>query len=54
MLISRKYVSVFLICSIQIVAGDHRDWWKYTTIYQVIVSSFKDSNGDGLGDIKGN
>lgn len=30
-----------------------RDWWKKAVIYQIYPKSFKDTNGDGLGDLPG-
>ena len=33
--------------------NDERPWWKSAVVYQVYPRSFKDGNGDGVGDLRG-
>lgn len=46
------YLLVALL-SLNVVYTDDKTWWKYTEVYEIFVPSFQDSNGDGIGDLKG-
>jgi alpha-glucosidase len=33
--------------------SSHDEWWKHAVIYELYPQSFQDSDGDGVGDLKG-
>ena len=35
------------------MSEEKRAWWKESVVYQVYPQSFQDTNGDGIGDLKG-
>ena len=35
------------------VSAENLKWWQKTIAYEIYVKSFKDSDGDGVGDLKG-
>ncbi len=37
----------------QILSSDAAPWWKGGTCYEIFVRSFQDSDGDGVGDLRG-
>ncbi|NKN34760.1 alpha-glucosidase [Agrobacterium sp. a22-2] len=37
----------------QSVLAQDKDWWRGAVIYQIYPRSYQDSNGDGIGDLKG-
>ncbi|XP_065222683.1 alpha-glucosidase-like [Planococcus citri] len=45
---------LIILCAFQICYGHiDKTWWKHTILYEIFLQSFKDGNGDGIGDIKG-
>ena len=47
-------LSLSLLGTAQQPSGkDHDAWWRHAVIYEIYPQSFQDSNGDGVGDLRG-
>src|SRR5579883_275592 len=42
-----------LVCPSALAAENGNDWWRHAVIYEIYPRSFADSNGDGVGDLRG-
>lgn len=46
-------LSLFVLINTALFAQNDTTWWKETTIYQIYPRSYADSDGDGIGDLRG-
>lgn len=43
----------YTLTSLKLLTFMQKTWWKEAIIYQIYPRSFKDANGDGIGDLRG-
>lgn len=53
-----KFLPLILAMAFYLVAGrnvvvEEEDWWEHGHFYQIYPRSYKDSKGDGVGDLQG-
>jgi alpha-glucosidase len=54
-LLAGVFISALAFAQTKSQGGDtvRSDWWKHAVFYEIYPRSFADSNGDGIGDLKG-
>ncbi|XP_054004462.1 maltase 1-like [Hylaeus anthracinus] len=52
---STGHIVILLLAAVALTSAKilNKDWWKSTVFYQIYPRSFMDSDGDGIGDLKG-